>query len=78
MGKLWISIGFTLIIIYVVPFLVYSIFSIFWELKPPEGISPARFLISIFLSKIGTAITFVLIFYLTRNTWSGQWWIYAF
>jgi hypothetical protein len=65
-------------IIYIVPFLVYSIFSAVVGLKPPEGASPAQFLVSVLVSKIGTAIAFVWIFYIARNSISGQWLLYAF
>jgi hypothetical protein len=78
MGKIILSIILTLVIIYVVPFLVYSIFSVVVGLKPPEGASPVQFLVSVFVSKIGTAIAFVWIFYVARSSLSGQWLLYAF
>lgn len=78
MGKIILSIILTLVIIYVVPFLVYSIFSVVAGLKPPEDASPAQFLVSVLVSKIGTAIAFVWIFYIARNSLSGQWLLYAF
>lgn len=78
MGKIILSIILTLVIIYVVPFLVYSIFSVVVGLKPPESASPAQFLVSVFVSKSGTAIAFVWIFYIARNSLSGQWLLYAF
>ena len=36
------------------------------------------FLLSVLVSKIGTAITFVLIFYFARNSLSSHWLLYAF
>lgn len=78
MGKFILSSILTLVIIYVVPFLVYSIFSVVVGLKPPEDASPEQFLVSVFVSKIGTAIAFVWIFYLARNSISGQWLLYGF
>lgn len=36
------------------------------------------FLISILITKLGTAIAFVLIFYFARNSFSGHWFLYAF
>lgn len=78
MGKIILNIILVLAIIYVVPFLVYSIFSAVAGLKPPEGVSPLQFLVSVFVSKIGTAIAFVLIFYFARSSLSGQWLLYAF
>lgn len=47
-------------------------------LKTPEGASPARFQTGVFVSKIGTALAFVLIFYVGRDILSGQWLLYAF
>ena len=78
MGRIVLSILLTLAIIYIVPFLVYALFSVVADLKPPEGASPLRFLAGIFVSKVGTAIAFVLIFYFARNSLSGQWLLYAF
>jgi hypothetical protein len=73
-----LSIVLVLVVIYVVPFLVYGLGSAIAGLKPPEGASPARFLISVLVTKIGTAITFVLLFYFARSALSGQWLLYAF
>jgi hypothetical protein len=73
-----ISIVVVLVIIYIVPFLIYGLATKVISLKPPEGASPARFLISVLVSKIGTAISFVLIFYFARNSLSGEWFLYAF
>ena len=78
MGKIVLSVLLTLAIIYIVPFLVYAIFSTSAGLKPPEEASPLRFLASVFVSKVGTAIAFVLIFYFARNSLSGRWLLYAF
>ena len=35
-------------------------------------------MVSIFVSKVGTAIAFVLIFYFARDSLSGRWLLYAF
>ncbi|MBI3772547.1 MAG: hypothetical protein HY272_07590 [Gammaproteobacteria bacterium] len=43
-------------IIYIVPFLVYGLASVVTDLKTPEGVSPSRFLISVLICKVGTAI----------------------
>ncbi len=77
MPKVILSIVLVLAIIYIVPILVYGLASLVTEMKTPEGASPARFLISVLVSKIGTAIAFVLIFYFARNSLSGQWLLYA-
>ena len=78
MTKVVLSIVLVLVIIYIVPFLVYGLASVVAGLKSPEGASPTQFLISVLVSKIGTAIAFVLIFYVARSSLSGQWLLYAF
>jgi hypothetical protein len=78
MANLVLSFISVLVIIYMVPFLVYGVFTKITDLKPPEGISPTQFLISVFVSKIGTAIAFVAIFYLTSTALGQQWLLYAF
>jgi hypothetical protein len=77
MRKLILNIGLVLAIIYIVPFVVYSIGSILAGMKPPEGASPTRFLVSVLVSKFGAAIAFVLIFYFARESLSGRWLLYA-
>lgn len=78
MPKVILSIVLVLTIIYIVPILIYGLASVVAGLKTPEGASPAQFLISVLVSKIGTAIAFVLIFYFARSSLSGQWLLYAF
>ena len=78
MASLVLSFISVLAIIYVVPFLVYGVFTKVADLKPPEGVSPARFLFSIFVSKVGIATAFVLIFYFAHVTFGQQWLLYAF
>ena len=73
-----LGVFFVLAIIYIVPFLIYGLASVMAGLKSPEGASPTRFLVSVLISKIGTAIAFVLIFFFARNSLSGQWILYAF
>ena len=75
--KLILNIGSVLVIIYIVPFAVYGVGSVVAGLKPPEGASPACFLISVLVSKFGTAVCFVLIFYVARGQWNGHWMLYA-
>jgi len=77
MRKLILNIGLVLAIIYIVPFVVYGVASVVAGLKPPEGASPARFLVSVFVSKVGTAIAFVLIFHFAREELSARWVLYA-
>jgi hypothetical protein len=77
MTKAILGIVLVLTIIYVVPFLVYGLASVVTDMQPPQGASPARFLTSVFISKVGTSIAFVLIFYVARSSLSGQWLLYA-
>lgn len=67
-----------LAIIYVVPFVVYGLFTLIADLKPPEGATAAQFLMSVLVSKIGTALAFVGIYYFARNALAGRWLLYAF
>ena len=72
-----LSIILVLATIYIIPIIVYGIFSAVAGLKQPEG-SPTMFLLSVLISKIGTAVAFVLLFYFARNYFSGNWLLYAF
>jgi hypothetical protein len=78
MENVMLSIVLVLAIIYLVPFLVYGLGSAVAGLRTPAGVSPKQFLISVLVSKIGTALAFVLIFYLARSALVGQWLLYAF
>ncbi len=78
MTKVILSIVVVLTVIYIVPFLVYGLDSAVAGLKPPEGASPAQFLLSVLVSKFGTAIAFALLFYFARSSLSGRWLLYAF
>ena len=77
MNKVILSIVLVLAIIYIVPFLVYGLGSVVAGLKTPAGVSPLQFLLSVLVSKTGTAIAFVLIFYVARSSLNGQWLLYA-
>lgn len=76
MTNIILSIILVLAIIYIIPFIIYGIFSSVAGLKKPEG-SPLMFLLSVLVSKFGTAIAFVLIFYFARNAFGGNWILYA-
>jgi hypothetical protein len=78
MKKIIFSIILTLVIIYIVPFVIYSIMAVTVGLKPSADASPSQFLIGVLVSKTGTAIAFVLIFYFARDCLSGRWLLYAF
>lgn len=67
----------TLLTIYVTPIVVYGAFSKIFGIQPPANISPARFLVSVFISKIGTAIAITLLFAYAKAVYAPVWWLYA-
>jgi hypothetical protein len=74
--KLFVVLLSVLAIIFVVPFLIYAATSAIIGLETPGG-SPLAFLTSVLISKIGTALAFVLLFYFAKESLSGQWALYA-
>ncbi len=63
-------------ILFAVPFIIYASGSAVLDLKPPAG--PAwQFLLSVGITKAGTAIAFVALFVLCRERWRGHWLLYA-
>jgi hypothetical protein len=77
MLRIALTVALVLAIIYAVPFLVYGLFSAVTDLKLPGDAPPAVFLASVLVSKLGTALAFVLIFYVARGSLGGQWLVYA-
>ena len=65
------------VIIYFVPFIVYGPLSAAGWIKQPEG-PPARFLVGVLVSKLATAVAFVLLFHLARGAFADRWLLYAF
>lgn len=76
MKKVFLSFLAVLAIIFIVPVAVYGAFSAVTGLQPP-GDSPLMFLLGVLVSKVGTALAFVLIFYLARTSLAGRWLLYA-
>ncbi len=76
MTQIFMSIISVLAVNYIVPFILYAISSAIGWVKNPEG-SPILFLLSVFVSKIGTAIAFVLLFYFARSAFLDNWLLYA-
>ncbi len=72
-----IAIIATIAIIYIVPFVFYGFSSILWDLKPPDDVPAWQFLISILVSKTGTAIAFVLIYRYAKVGLNRKWLLYA-
>ena len=77
MARVVSAILLALAIIYIVPFIVYGVMTLVTSLEPPKEVSPARFLSGILVSKVGTAVAFVLIFYFARDALAGRWFLYA-
>lgn len=77
MKRIIAAILLTLAIIYLVPFVVYSLFSAAGLIAVPEG-PPAMFLLSVLVDKIGVAVAFVLIYHLAWQAVTGRWLLYAF
>jgi hypothetical protein len=71
-----IAIGLVTAIIFIVPVVVYGAFSHFGLAQIPGG-SPAPFLVGVLVSKIGTAIAFVLFFALAPTELGRSWMLYA-
>jgi hypothetical protein len=66
-----------LAVIFIVPFTLYSLFSLVTGTQPPaEGSVPA-FLLGILVSKAGTAIVFVLLFRMAYSTFKDHWLLYG-
>jgi hypothetical protein len=77
-ARLFTSFLATLIIMYAVPFPFYAGASALTGLETPEGASPAVFMLSVLIIKVGAAAAFVLILYLARETLCRRWLSYAF
>jgi hypothetical protein len=71
------SIIATLVIIYIVPFILYALATVVWDLKPPDDAPPWQFLLGVLVSKTGTAIAFVVIYHFARAGLNRKWLIYA-
>jgi hypothetical protein len=72
-----LSIIATLVIIYVVPFVLYALSTVVWNLKPPDDAPPWQFLLGVLVSKTGTAIAFVLIYHFAKGGLDRRWLLYA-
>jgi Na+/H+ antiporter NhaD/arsenite permease-like protein len=70
-----LSFVLTLVIIFVVPVLIYSIFVKFAGLKEPD--KKLSFMISVLVQKMGTVLGFVLIYSLGRDSFDGSWLTYG-
>ena len=71
-----LAISMVTAIIFIVPIIVYGAFSQFGLAQIP-GNSPGAFLAGVFVSKIGTAIAFVLLFSLAPAGPARDWFLYG-
>lgn len=76
-GRLALSTVTVLAIIYLVPLVLYALSSRFISMPSPENAGPARFLTGVLVTKFGTAVAFVGVFWLSRATWENRWLVYA-
>lgn len=76
--KILLSMIIVLVIIYVIPFFTYSLFTLLSDLKAPQEVSPLLFLTSVLVSKVGVAVVFVLILHFSGAGFKGRWLLYAF
>ncbi len=77
MPKISLAIGITLVIMYVIPFPIYGTLSAVTGLQPPTDASPAQFMLSVLVVKLGVSLAFVLLYFLARGSWMGRWATYA-
>ncbi len=77
MAMLILTTLLVLLVIYAVPFLVYGAASALGGLQPPKTASPARFLLGVLVTKLGTAVAFVTLFGIARTFWGPRWILYA-
>lgn len=63
------------LIVLLVPLPIYMLFTKFAGLEEPEN--PGEFFVSVVIQKIGTAVGFVGLFYIARDSLAEQWLLYA-
>lgn len=77
MRRLVAAVAVTLVIMYVVTFLVYGSIGAITGLEPPGDGPAMRFLFGVLVTKFGLALGFVLLFALAGEAWHGRWLQYA-
>lgn len=65
----------TLLIIFIVPIIVYGLFSAFFGLKEPD--KKLSFFIGVLIQKVGTSFGFVLIYFLGKDYFETNWLFYS-
>lgn len=77
LSRLALSAFAVLGIIYLVPLALYALGSRFVSMPAPEDAGPARFLGGVLVTKIGTAVAFTGLYWLSRDAWGDRWLAYA-
>jgi len=82
MGRRLLAIAVCFVIFFVVPFPFYAGLAALTGLEPPEGASPAVFMLSVTVQKLGHAVVFVLLFEAVRSVfqtrpmrYAAYWWV---
>lgn len=65
----------TLVIIFIVPIIIYGLFTYFFKLKEPD--KKLKFFLGVLIEKIGTAFGFVILFYLGKEIFIDKWFEYS-
>lgn len=73
----FLAMAAVLAIIFIVPVVVYGVASALGGMELPTDATPQRFLAGVLVTKLGTAIAFVLLLQLTRSAWADQWLLYG-
>jgi hypothetical protein len=66
-----------LAIIFIVPMVVYGVANALGGMEMPTEASPQRFLGGVLVTKLGTAVAFVLLLDFGRSVWTDRWLLYA-
>jgi len=61
-----------------VPFALYALATVVWDITPRDDVAPWQFLIGILVSKMGTAIAFVLLYRFAKAGLNRKLLLYAF
>jgi hypothetical protein len=77
MHRVLLAIGLTLVITFFVPLPIYGALYALAGLEMPTSGTPAQFMLSVLIMKLGVAVAFVFLFSLARTSWAGRWTAYA-
>lgn len=77
MLKIILGIVSTIAINYIVPFVAYGLLLVVGLLPPVENDSPGLFLLSLLILNTGIALSFVLIYYVARQSFKERWLLYG-